>query len=169
MSRTMVIQQPFDLALTLEMGPSFRWTRFQDTEGGQPDPGNAPEPQQGKGSGWHSGVLWHYLVHLRRSEDGLEYCVGGEEGERHDVDLERVLYDYFRLDDDIEAIDGQLKQEHEVGSIRRESRPPCRGERATRTGGHLPGQAGRRRLALQETPGPRESNHAGVAGSRHSK
>ena len=48
------------------------------------------------------------MVHLRQTGDGLEYQVGGEDGERDDLDLDHHLHDYFRLDDDIEAVYAQL-------------------------------------------------------------
>ena len=40
MTRSLVIEQPFDLALTLEMGQTFRWRRRGD-----------------EGEDWYSGVL----------------------------------------------------------------------------------------------------------------
>ena len=101
MNRRMTVRQPFNLALTLETGQSFRWRRI----GGEED-------LQGH---WYSGVLGEYLVHLRQTEEGLEYRVGGEHGERHDVDLDQRLHDYFRLDDDIDSIYSQLGQHRGVG------------------------------------------------------
>ena len=50
--------------------------------------GRPPALGQGNGGGWYSGVLGEYLVHLRQTEKGLEYRVGGEDGERHDVDID---------------------------------------------------------------------------------
>ena len=112
----MVIKQAFDLPLTLEMGQAFRWTMVQETEGRQREPENVPDPQQGHGDCWYSGVMGEYLVNLRRTQGGLEYRVGDRDGERHDIDLDRKLWDYFRLDDDIEAIYGQLGCDHAVAS-----------------------------------------------------
>ncbi len=87
MTHHLPIRQPFDLTTTLEMGQVFRWRRIGD---------------------WYSGVLGEYLVHLRQVDGGLEYRVGGEEGESHDIDLGRLLHDYFRLGDDLEGIHGRL-------------------------------------------------------------
>ena len=115
MSRRMSVRQPFDLALSLEMGQAFRWHRVGDEEDCQENWGEPPALGRDNGGGWYSGVLGEYLVHLRRTEEGLEYRVGGEDGERHDVDLGRHLHDYFRLDDDIDSVYGQLGQRRGVG------------------------------------------------------
>ena len=50
--------------------------------------------------------------------------MGDRDGERHDIDLDRKLWDYFRLDDDIEAIYGQLGCDHAVASASRRI-PDC--------------------------------------------
>ncbi len=110
MNRRMTIRQPFDLALSLEMGQAFRWRRVGDKGVRQRDWGDPPARWRRSGGAWYSGVLGEYLVHLRQTDDGLEYRVGGEHGERDDVDLDRRLHDYFRLDDDIGEIYGQLGQ-----------------------------------------------------------
>ena len=110
MNRRMTIRQPFDLALSLEMGQAFRWRRVGDEGVRQRDWGDPPGPWRRNGEGWYSGVLGEYLVHVRQTGDGLEYRVGGEHGERDDVDLDRRLHDHFRLDDDIGEIYGQLGQ-----------------------------------------------------------
>ena len=79
------IEQPFDLATSLTMGQAFRWRPL--------------------GDGWYSGVLKQRLVHLRQTPDGLEYRVGGPDGEIPAVDLDHELRRYFRLyTDDIESI-----------------------------------------------------------------
>ena len=111
MTRTLPISQPFDLALSLEMGQAFRWQRIGDEEVRNRDWGDPPERWRKGGSGWYSGVLERYLVHARQTDDGIEYRVGDSEGERHDIDLDRRLHAYFRLDDDIEAIYGDLRQD----------------------------------------------------------
>ena len=89
MARLFTIRQPLDLETTLYMRQAFRWRRI---------------------GGWHSGVLGEYLVHLRQVSGGLEYRVGSEDGERQDMDLDRCLSDYFRLDDDLTAIHSRLGQ-----------------------------------------------------------
>ncbi len=108
MTRSMSVRQPFDLALSLEMGQAFRWRRVGDKEERQGNWGEPPASWRKNGGDWYSGVLGEYLVHLRQTGDGLEYRVGGEDGERHDVDLDQRFKDYFRLDDDIEGVYAQL-------------------------------------------------------------
>ena len=104
MPRELMIQQPFDLALSLEMGQAFRWRRVGDENR---DWGNPPERWR-DGDGWYSGVLGDYLVHIRRTRYGVEYRVGDGDGERDDVDLSQRLHHYFRLGDDIDAIHAEL-------------------------------------------------------------
>ena len=108
MTRSMSVRQPFDLALSLEMGQAFRWRRVGDKEERQGNWGEPPASWRKNGGDWYSGVLGEYLVHLRQTGDGLEYRVGGEDGERHDVDLDQRFKDYFRLDDDIEGVYAKL-------------------------------------------------------------
>ena len=82
------IAQPFELELSLTMGQVFRWRPL--------------------GDGWFSGVLGEYLVHIRRTEGGVEYRTGGADGEL-DADLSELLCRYFRLDtDNIGAIYADL-------------------------------------------------------------
>ena len=47
------------------------------------------------------------LIHIRQTEDGVEYRAGGPNGAT-DADLSDLLSRYFRLDDDIEAIYADL-------------------------------------------------------------
>ena len=91
MNRRMTIRQPFDLALSLEMGQAFRWRRVGDEGVRQRDWGDPPARWRRNGGAWHSGVLGGYLVHLRQTDEGLEYRVGGGHGERDDVDLDPLL------------------------------------------------------------------------------
>ena len=116
MSRRMSVRQPFDLALSLEMGQAFRWRRVGDEEDCQGNWGEPPALGRGNCGGWYSGVLGEYLVHLRQTEEELEYRVGGEDGEGHDVDLDRHLHDYFRLDDEIGEVYARLGR-HRSGRL----------------------------------------------------
>ena len=116
MTRRMTVRQPIDLALSLEMGQAFRWRRVGDDNVHLRNWGDPPAPWQKNGGAWYSGVMGNYLVHLRQTGEGLEYRVGGEDGERHDVDLDQRLYEYFRLDDDIVGIYDQLGQHHALAS-----------------------------------------------------
>ncbi|MCY4584000.1 MAG: DNA glycosylase [Chloroflexi bacterium] len=110
----MSVGQPLDLALSLEMGQAFRWRRVRDEHVHVRKWGSTSPPWRGNAGGWYSGVLGEYLVHLRQTDEGLEYRVGDEYGERHDVDLDKQMCDYFRLDDDIGDIYSQLGRHRAV-------------------------------------------------------
>lgn len=114
MSRRMKIRQPFDLALSLETGQSFSWRRVGNERVGQRAWGDPPARWRANGGGWYSGVPAEYLVHLRRVDGGLKYRVGGKDGELHGLDLDRLLRNYFRLDDDIEEVCASLSQRLEL-------------------------------------------------------
>ena len=94
MARQLEIKQPFDLELSLTMGQAFRWRRL-------------PADCATDGNGWFSGVIGDNLIHIRQIDAGVEYRVGGPDGER-DADLGELLSAYFRLDDDVEAIYADL-------------------------------------------------------------
>ena len=66
----------FDLPKLLDGTQDFRWRPLPD--------------------GWHSGVLDGHIVHLRQSDDTLEY--------RAHTDVTDLLTCYFRLDEDIDSI-----------------------------------------------------------------
>lgn len=82
MIRHLDVDQPLDLEITLYMGQDFRWRELDD--------------------GWHSGVLSGNLVHMRRTERGLEYKSDS------DCDLTQLLSSYFRLEDDIKSIYAEI-------------------------------------------------------------
>ena len=85
------IDQPFDLAESLESGQAHRWRRLD--------------------GGWYSGVLGGRLLHLRQSPAGLEYQVTG------DSSVDDLLRAYFRLDDDIESIYGEICRDRRVAAM----------------------------------------------------
>ena len=85
------IDQPFDLAESLESGQAHRWRRL--------------------GDGRYSGVLGGRLLHLHQSPAGLEYQVTG------DSSVDDLLRAYFRLDDDIEAIYGEICRDRRVAAM----------------------------------------------------
>ena len=91
MIRNLAIDQPFDMATTLYMGQDFRWYERDD--------------------GWHSGVLSGNLIHMRRTERGVEYKSDS------DCDLTRLLSSYFRLDDDIEAIYADISRDDWMATL----------------------------------------------------
>ena len=101
MTRQLKIKQPFNLELSLTMGQAFRWRPL--------------------GEGWFSGVIGENLVHIRQTNDGVEYRVGGADGGRAATDADdQLLYRYFRLDDDIDAIYASITRDPKVDTIVRE-------------------------------------------------
>ena len=111
----MTIRQPFDLALSLETGQAFRWRRVGEEEIRHQDWGDPRARWRRNGGAWCSGVLGGYLVHLRQTGEGLEYRVGGGDGERDDVNLDLRISDYSRLDDEIGEVYAQLVRHRSVG------------------------------------------------------
>ncbi len=85
------IDQPFDLAESLESGQAHRWRRL--------------------GDGRYSGVLGGRLLHLHQSPAGLEYQITG------DSSVDDPLRAYFRLDDDIEAIYREICRDRRVAAM----------------------------------------------------
>ena len=110
MNRKLAIDQPFALGVSLEVGQAFRWRRVGDETVSNRDWGQPPAFWQAGGGGWYSGVLNGHLIHVRQVDDGIEYRVGGPDGEREDVDLNEALSRYFRLDDPIDRIHSALRQ-----------------------------------------------------------
>ena len=108
MARQLQIPQPFDLALSLTMGQAFRWQRL-------------PADYYADGGDWFSGVIGDHLIHIRQTDGGVEYRVGGANGGT-DADLSAVLSAYFRLDDDLVAIYAELgARDPKLASIIQES------------------------------------------------
>ena len=79
----LLFDQPLDLATTLHSGQVFGW-RWE--------------------KGWWNGVVGRHLVLLRRRSDGLEYRTSL----RPAGALAPVLWRFFRLDDDLTAIQEEL-------------------------------------------------------------
>ena len=86
MTRRLAIGASFNLAATLNGEQDFRWLPRAD--------------------GWHSGVLGGHVVHVRHVDGGLEY--------RARENLGSLLGSYFRLDDDLDAIWGELTARDET-------------------------------------------------------
>lgn len=91
------IDQPFDLAESLESGQAHRWKRLND--------------------GWYSGVLGDRLLHLRQSPDGLEYRETSLSGRPASADTKTLLGAYFRLDDDIASIYDEICRDRRVAAM----------------------------------------------------
>jgi N-glycosylase/DNA lyase len=89
----LVVDQPFDLAASLESGQAHRWRRDED--------------------GWFSGVLRSNFIRMRQIEGGAEYrCEPWPE-----ASLLPLLQSYFRLDDDICAIYREINQDARVAEM----------------------------------------------------
>ena len=101
MTRELTITQPFDLELSLTMGQAFRWRPL--------------------GDGWYSGVLGENLIHVHQTESGVEYRVGGADGERDATDADdQLLRRYFREDDDVTAIYDDISHDPVVAGLVRQ-------------------------------------------------
>ncbi len=105
MARELKIEQPFNLGLSLTMGQAFQWHEL-------------PPDFYGDGDKWFSGVLGENLIHIRQTENGVEYRVGGPDGEREATDADdELLRRYFRLDEDIEAIYASIARDPKINTI----------------------------------------------------
>lgn len=98
MTRQVRIPGPFDLALTLTMGQTFRWRPF--------------------GHGWFSGVIGPHMFHLRQIDEGIECEATSLTG--YSDDPGECLRRYFRLDDDIDAIYADIARDPKMATIMRE-------------------------------------------------
>lgn len=97
-TRRLSIPGPFNLALTLTMGQTFRWRPFGDD--------------------WFSGVVGLHLFHVRQIDGGIEYEAASLPG--HVDDPDECLHRYFRLDDDIDVIYASIARDPKVSTIMRE-------------------------------------------------
>ena len=88
----LTIDQPFDLAESLESGQAHRWRKLD--------------------GGWYSGVLGPRLIHIRQNPAGAEYSVAGEYR-----GADTLLHSYFRLDDDIHAIYSDICRDRRVAEM----------------------------------------------------
>ena len=88
----LTIDQPFDLASTLESGQSHRWVKEDN---------------------WYIGVLYSNLVKIRQIEDKIEWYSSPSS----EQDMIVLLKDYFRLDDDLNNIYKQITQDQRVSEM----------------------------------------------------
>ena len=84
--------QPFDLASSLESGQAHRWRR------------------EGQ---WYVGVIYGNLIKIRQDLFGVEF----RSAPNMEETVVPLLRSYFRLEDDLEAIYGQINKDNRVGSI----------------------------------------------------
>ncbi|MCH7621359.1 MAG: hypothetical protein IH870_05620 [Chloroflexi bacterium] len=87
------IDQPLDLAATLESGQAHRWRREGD---------------------WYSGVIRGTFIKIRQDDNGrVEFrCGPGSEAAQAPA-----LYRYFRMDDDIHAVYAELERDQRVADM----------------------------------------------------
>lgn len=93
----LAIDQPFDLAESLESGQAHRWKNL--------------------GEGWYSGVLGQWLLHIRPVAEGVEYRAAGSVDTVDPAALPSLLRSYFRLDDDIGAIYADICRDRRVAEM----------------------------------------------------
>ena len=91
------IDQPFNLAESLESGQAHRWRKLDDD--------------------WYSGVLGRRLIHIRQNATGAEYNVAGRSMGAGDGETDAQLRSYFRLDDDIDAIYADICRDRRVAAM----------------------------------------------------
>ena len=91
------INQPFDLAESLESGQAHRWRRL--------------------GDGWYSGILGDRLLHLCQVPGGLEYREAYATGRPDAGETDTLLRAYFRLDDDIAEIYDDICRDRRVAAM----------------------------------------------------
>lgn len=92
----LVVDQPFDLAASLESGQSHRWDY----------------PEEGD-EGWYTGVVRGNLVRIRQTPQSVEF----RSTPTSEPEMARRLADYFRLGDDIEAIYADITRDGRVAEM----------------------------------------------------
>ena len=93
----LAIDQPFDLAESLESGQAHRWKNL--------------------GDGWYSGVLGPRLIHVRQNCQGVEYRAADASDAVDPEVLNGLLWSYFRLDDDICVIYRDIRRDRRVAEM----------------------------------------------------
>ena len=91
------IDQPFDLAESLESGQAHRWKHL--------------------GDGWYSGVRGPWLIHVQQVSGGVQYRATRADDDVDPVSLTSLLRSYFRLDDDIRAIYAEICRDRRVAEM----------------------------------------------------
>ena len=90
------VDQPFDLAASLESGQAHRWAYPKDGE-----------------DGWYTGVIRGDLVRIRQTAEVVEFQCSPSSP----ADMAPRLASYFRLDDDIEAIYADINRDPRVAEM----------------------------------------------------
>ena len=88
----LTIEQPFDLGASLESGQAHRWKKSND---------------------WYAGVVHGEFIQIRQTGQVVEFASGPSPEETAAI----MLRDYFRLDDDIDAIYSDINRDVRVASM----------------------------------------------------
>ena len=88
----LTIEQPFDLQASLESGQAHRWKKSND---------------------WYDGVVYGEFIQIRQTGQVVEFASGPSPEETAAI----MLRDYFRLDDDIDAIYSDINRDGRVASM----------------------------------------------------
>ena len=92
------LSQALDLRSTLGSGQAFRWI--------------AEDSVHADGRPWYYGVIFNKVVKVHETTDGLEFlCTPDDEQE-----LEPLVRDYFRLQDDLETIYSAINLDSHISS-----------------------------------------------------
>ena len=88
----LVINQPFDLGSSLESGQAHRWEKLDD---------------------WYSGVVRGEFIQIRQKGQTVEFMSGPSP----EATAASMLRDYFRLDDDLDAIYLDINRDNRVADM----------------------------------------------------
>jgi N-glycosylase/DNA lyase len=88
----LVIDQPFDLESSLESGQAHRWKKSDD---------------------WYSGVVRGEFIQIRQKGQTVEFMSGPSP----EATAAAMLRDYFRLDDDLDAIYLDINKDNRVADM----------------------------------------------------
>ena len=88
----LVVDQPFDLAASLESGQAHRWRREGD---------------------WYSGVVRGNFIKIRQTRRGAEFL----SQPLPEASMAPLLQSYFRLDDDINAVYTEIRRDQRVADM----------------------------------------------------
>ncbi len=88
----LTIDQPFDLAASLESGQAHRWKKVD---------------------GWYSGVVRGDFIQVRQKGQRVEFLAS----QSQESAAAAMLRDYFRLDDDIHAIYSDINRDRRVADM----------------------------------------------------
>ncbi|MBO19390.1 MAG: 8-oxoguanine DNA glycosylase [Chloroflexi bacterium] len=88
----LTIDQPFDLGASLESGQAHRWKKVD---------------------GWYSGVVRGEFIQIRQKGELVEFSSGPSP----ETTAAAMLRDYFRFDDDINAIYSDINRDNRVAEM----------------------------------------------------